>query len=399
MKKSMQKVEQILPDLTNVLDFDEVLDFDDIFSLLEKLLGNECTLINIQNKRYIQYSKGIKKYIILPKSVTYLGNPHPKFKKRIQIPRHFKNIYNSKKYSDYIFRVFGIYKYKDAIVICSFNPEQYFLRKSNNSSAHIYTTDLKKALKYGHHIKRDKNKNDIVLVTPNNMHLLFEVQPYKVAGESLELVKKLLETFPFNKSISVIDAVKEMKENNFKDWKQSEWVGFYVEYLMKKALKTLNVTSIIYLGDENINKNSENLDFDLFFENDKFFADLKASDIGAKKSIGNDLHSVRSAIQKYNKIWYIIFEHDTVKDSQVPKSDSLIEEWNKLKNNSKLNSYYKKLKHKIMLKNVIIIEYRDDNFDDNIETFNQGKQPDGSSRKTKLMINKNNKNIKIWEKE
>ncbi|WP_429994870.1 hypothetical protein [Mycoplasmopsis bovis] len=44
---------------------------------------------------------------------------------------------------------------------------------------------------------------------------------------------------------------------------------------------------------------------------------------------------------------------------------------------------------------MIIIEYRDDNFDDNIETFNQGKQPDGSSRKTKLMINKNNKNIKI----
>ncbi|WP_235672475.1 hypothetical protein [Mycoplasmopsis bovis] len=77
MKKSMQKVEQILPDLTNVLDFDEVLDFDDIFSLLEKLLGNECTLINIQNKRYIQYSKGIKKYIMIAKICDISRQPTP----------------------------------------------------------------------------------------------------------------------------------------------------------------------------------------------------------------------------------------------------------------------------------------------------------------------------------
>ncbi|WP_429981861.1 hypothetical protein [Mycoplasmopsis bovis] len=41
--------------------------------------------------------------------MTYLGNPHPKFKKRIQIPRHFKNIYNSKKYAgfDYFWGLFG----------------------------------------------------------------------------------------------------------------------------------------------------------------------------------------------------------------------------------------------------------------------------------------------------
>lgn len=50
-------------------------------------LGEEkCSTETILGKKVFVYKTNNKKYILLHKAILYLGNPHPIFKKRIQMP-------------------------------------------------------------------------------------------------------------------------------------------------------------------------------------------------------------------------------------------------------------------------------------------------------------------------
>ena len=45
-----------------------------------------------------------------------------------------------------------------------------------------------------------------------------------------------------------------------------------------------------------------------------FYGDLKASDLKKKEAPGNDQTNTLDAISKHGRLWYIIYEHDTIKD-------------------------------------------------------------------------------------
>ena len=61
--------------------------------LLVNVLGNdESEIITISPRKYlVQYKKNDKTVHILYRALTYLGNPHPIFKKRSQFPDWFQD--------------------------------------------------------------------------------------------------------------------------------------------------------------------------------------------------------------------------------------------------------------------------------------------------------------------
>ncbi|TQC51282.1 hypothetical protein E1I18_03405 [Mycoplasmopsis mucosicanis] len=400
MKQKIKSI-QINENFETVSDFDQVLNFRQIYQLLGSLLdSNSLQIININGRKYIEYKHNSRSFIILPKSITYLGKPHPLHKKRIQISKHFQSLYFSQKYSNHIFVILGVYKYNKTTIFCTFQSSQYMKKSSNNSSAHLNTDDILNTLKKGVYTRVDRYGNVVNFYDIYHLSSVFDTKDeYKYEEvRDFKFIEKLVSLLPLNKEINVLDAVKEMKEANDPNWRQSEWPGFYLEYLIKNALINDANTEIKYLGDERINKNKKNLDFDLFFEQKMFFADIKSSDINEKWSLGNDKEHLMNAIEKYKRFWYIIFEHKTIKDKDLPVNQRLVYEWNKLKKSDKEDSYWKKLKNTVEYKNVIVVELNNHNFEKNIQLFKQGKQPDGSKRKVKVSIDKSNKQIVIYKK-
>ena len=134
------------------------------------------------------------------------------------------------------------------------------------------------------------------------------------------------------------------------------------------------------------------LDFDLLFKESNFYGDLKASDITKHEAPGNDQESVLQAITKYGKLWYIIYEHDTIKDTdrnnEMAKARMTLigtpyVEGGKI-------SYSSRMKHSVNFRRMRIYELNRINMNDALSAFNQGHQPDGSARKAKFLINKSN---------
>lgn len=76
----MKEIEQIFGDKV-VLDFDKKLSKTQIIEVLKKDFG---VLKNNKNPYECFVNKDIKLFV---KQITYLGNPHPIFKKRIQISK------------------------------------------------------------------------------------------------------------------------------------------------------------------------------------------------------------------------------------------------------------------------------------------------------------------------
>ena len=104
-------------------------------------------------------------HLILFKNVTYLGHPHPFFKKRIQIPGTWRVHMSSPK--TIILGVYTQTKQKEGELIVVYANADFVNKKANNSSAHIYTSDLKKADSEGYFSKVDKKNNFIQVFKKN----------------------------------------------------------------------------------------------------------------------------------------------------------------------------------------------------------------------------------------
>ena len=114
--------------------------------------------ISLKSKEYIVYNN----ILLLIKQITYLGNPHPQNKKRIQIPTDWKNVYELAINERYSPRYIGIYTYNGNTIFVDFNPEIYLQRDGWNSSAHIAVDKIQEATIDGKCEFRDKNGNYIV---------------------------------------------------------------------------------------------------------------------------------------------------------------------------------------------------------------------------------------------
>ena len=87
-------------------------------------------------------------------------------------------------------------------------------------------------------------------------------------------------------------SVLEMKENNFNQWKQMEWIGFYFEFLCEKYLKNVMKFKKIKYG---------NVTFDGFLD---VPFDFKSHAINTEshKVIINDTEATIKAIEQYNYV-------------------------------------------------------------------------------------------------
>jgi hypothetical protein len=376
-------------------DKDQPLSKSQIKIHLSKIFGDSFVIKKINDKKFIVFRTiKNKEIVILPVSITYLGGngQHPIYKKRIQLPKWFKESTKDLIHLGYDVKYLGIYHYNNHLIFVDFNVNSYISKKMNNSSAHVYINDLYQTKEYKVFNKIDQNNNFITVINRNN--LTDYLNGFTKENTLFEVFEK------FNKIISsdwilASNEIKEQYENKWGHWKQTEWQGWYLEFKFFEFL-TFNKLNdkIIYTGSSN--KSKELLDFDLFFNEQNFFGDLKTSDKSKKESLGNDQLNFIRAVEKHGKFWYIIYEHETRKDSSnnfeatLFRSKYISELENKQLDEKKMLSYSKKMKHSIKFTNMVILELNPSNYKSVLVNFNQGKQPTGEKRKPKFLINKRN---------
>lgn len=395
------KSQQLRSDLSLEIDFDQVLTPSQIKEKLVFLLGEENCYNETISKREVFIYKNVHniKQVLLFANVSYLGGngTHPIFKKRMQLQKSFKEIVlKLENQSDYDVKFLGVYHYKGNIIFVDFVKDTYITKKMNNSSAHIYVNDLYQAMKNGIFHKIDKNDNVLYAVKYTKLkdYLNDNIAVENRITQVFELFNKFNNGFPFCKWLEAIKCVEEMKKKSWSQWAQSEWAGWFLEYKFYNYTKAQNTDSYCkYIRQ----KGASDLDFDLWFNEVQFYGDLKSESISTSAVLGNDKESIMEAINTYDRFWYIVYEHDTIKDKD--KNYEASEYINKLKlDNGKwqkgkpfdIHSYGNKLKHSVKYRKMYIIEVNRINFGEVLSDFNQGKQPNGDARKQKVSISKKN---------
>lgn len=367
----MKRVEQIFKD-NIVIDYDEKLSQKQIIDIL----NSDFKLLNKSNP-YICFFKQ-KKIKLYVKQITYLGHPHLAFKKRIQISRGWQYGLRDK----FAF-LLGIYKYKETILYVLFDKKNFIQRNTNNSSAHVSTFDLLSAQQKGIFTKKDIRGNLITCLRRD----LLSVFLSRIVNNEIILSKEILlfENFKLNldKSYSGIQCYKEMIFEKYRNKFQPEWFGFYLEYKFEKFLEeNPSYKSICFYQSK---KSKNEIDLDLNFNNE-FLGDLKTHSNDSGAILGNDLANVYNALEKYEKLWYIVFNHDTILDAE--RGFEVTKFWNDVLKKKNLMSYSKRMKHSVVLTNLMILEINKYN-QIYLSKFNQGINSNSLPRNPKIKINKN----------
>lgn len=388
----MAKIVEQIDSLGNLIN-----DYDQKESSSKKLYEMFSEVLNADvirhnNKNLLQYGKNI----IVFKQVTYLGNPHPLYKKRVQIPKWFPEIY--KEYTSLGYKVFfmGTYSYEGNMLLFNFHLDTYIGNKSNNSSAHVLINDIYQATKNGYYKKIDKNNNVIECFKPEYFDAVINNKIFE--NKEFKVIDTFNKEFEFNKVLHVMKCVPEMYEAEWPDRNQGEWPGFYLEYRYDKFLKQNELEDIMQFQKV---KTDESFDFDIFFPLGDFYGDLKSSTNEKDVSPGNDKESLDSYLMLEKKFWYLVYEHDTVLAKNNENKATIA--WNefryengykKLNNdvkNGKIDwmlSYKNRLKESVTYTGMFVLEINNANKHLVFLDFNQGQQPDGAKRKGKYMIKK-----------
>jgi hypothetical protein len=384
--------EQIRTDLSLDIELDKRLTSKQKDEIIENVLCKENIRIMKHNSsKYYIYNNSKKNIVLLVSQITYLGAPHPEFKKRMQLKNWYLDVIEKYKHMDnYEVKFLGIYKYKENIIFVDFDKTNYIKRNLNNSSAHVYTNDLFQAMKLGQFRKEDSKNNIITSVKLTEFKKYLD-NDFNNSNNILELFKKFNNGLPFGKWLNAFEIMIYLHKENSNDWAQSEWAGFFIEHEFEKFTKNNNVENIMkYIK----NKRTGTFDFDIWFEEDNYYGDLKASDINKLEAPGNDKDTFVECINKYDKFWYIIYEHETKKDSdedgyattkQINNYKYINGKWPNSKEYDEL-SYFSRMKKEINFKMMHIIELNRINYRDILNDFNQGRQPSGESRKVKFKI-------------
>lgn len=388
--------EQLTAEYNIVVDKDTPLSHTKQMDLILSLLGNNVSLKTILGRKVVLFEYQGRKTIILTKAITYLGNPHPVFKKRIQIPYDWISYSEEAIENGYDVRFVGIYHYKGFSVFVDFEKDTYLRRQCNNSSAHVYVNDLYQGATKDYFHKTDNNGNVIHVIS---LHFLKQYMEGKRPKNHLvNIFEKFNQSFVFGTQLTARDAITEMRQRGWSQWKQAEWVGWYLEYRFSEFVKPKDIaqyicyTALSHKKADNINI----FDFDLFFPIDAFYGDLKASDIEKHQTPGNDQEAFVNCVNRYGRFWYVIYEHSTEKDSNHnfeatkfrnqfihKECRTPVAEYDEM-------SYHRRMKHSVVFKRMFILELNRINFHQVLSEFNQGHQPDGSPRAKKFIINKQN---------
>lgn len=380
MRLSELKVEQINSNNEVITDYSEILS------------SNELNQIILENFKDTYYDNGQicgrfdkYNYAIYSKNISYLGIPHPVFKKRIQIPSNFLKIYDDNANINIQTLLIGVYKYRDVLLFCDFDTKTYVNNKLNNSSAHVSTLDLSKGLELGFFQKRDKKGNDITIFTCDHILEYFE---YKFNHTEIECKMEIVNTFDkFFDSVAKdwfgIECYKEMIEANYNNKYQPEWAGFYLEYLLNEYIIDHHLYDIVRYEQ---NKTNDGVDLDLYFSKINSYGDLKAHSESSSAVLGNDLKTIEKLVQEGN-VYYIVCNHDTVLDKN--KDFVTTKYWNSVQNKDDNLSYSNKMKYEVHLKSYYILEINKNNYK-YVDIYNQGVNSDGKPRNPKISISTKN---------
>lgn len=374
----MKKVEQVTIDGDVVVDYDQPLKGSEIY----KFLSNKFKMVS--NKKsspfIIEYKDKIVALYI--KNITYLGHPHPIFKKRIQIPHKFIETLN--EYENVI--LLGIYRYNNHYILSNFDYEKYKNNQANNSSAHVNTIDILKAVENEIFEKIDKNENKITCFTENK---IIEVFDSVLKLNNLFYENELTVFKKFNEYISKRwygkYVYEEMIREGYNNAYQAEWVGFFLEYKFEKFLEN-NPLFMKYCKFIS-NKKTYDIDLDLYFPRKNYYGDLKTHTRFTNIQ-GNDKETIDKVISNYKKFWYIVYSHTTILDKN--RDHIVTKYWNKkinenYKKNKSEYSYGSRMKNNIVFKDMNVLEVNNFNLK-YLKIYNQGKNSNGKPRKPKIMI-------------
>lgn len=392
--------EQITLDKSLVVAQDQPLSDKQLQAHLINVLGkSKCRILTVPPRKWVlEFTDNRKIYHLLVRTCTYLGNPHPIFKKRVQLPLWFNEYTNTikKKNPNIDIRYIGVYHYGDEhhgdnLIFVDFKKDTYLAKKGHNSSAHVYTNDLFQAMTYGVFSKEDQFGNTITAIRKDcfNDYLL---NRQRQSTNLFDLFRRFNCGFSFGQWIKALDTIKEMHQNEWHQWRQAEWAGWFLEYKFNKFTIEENVThQMRYVGSSL--KREGDLDFDIRFEEANFYGDLKASDITKNETPGNDQKNLIECIYQFDKFWYVIYEHETIKDSEALNYEATrgrnryIKSVDPSYEKDEL-SYHERMKSKVKFVKMSIVELNRINFREALTDFHQGRQPNGSARALKFNINK-----------
>lgn len=381
MQKSNVKVEQVYCGGV-VEDYGEILSPKEITDVLLSYFPNA----KVDETGNIYGTIYGKDYCVFPKNISYLGIPHPIYKKRIQIPNSFLDLYNKNKRKGITTLLIGIYSYRDTLLFCDFDTSKYVYNKINNSSAHVYTIDLLNGYRNGLFKKKDNRQNIITVFNKNNIEDFLNNKIEDNHSSGVDVFDTLDEFFSsMYKEWYGLECYAEMIEKGFNNKHQPEWPGFYLEFKLKEYLEThedkMNIIKYVQ------NKKQGDIDLDLYFPKLKMYGDLKMHSNLSGAIQGNDYQTIMD-ITDEQSIYYVVCNHETVKDKD--KNYEVTEYWNNILNKDDKRSYGSKMKNSVRLTSYYILEINKYNRE-YLTQFNQGKNSDGSPREPKIMIS--NKNI------
>ena len=311
--------------------------------------------------------------------------------------------------------ILGVYtqtKQKEDELIVVYANADFVNKKANNSSAHIYASDLKKAGSEGYFSKVDKKNNFVQVFKKNEFDkfiksLSKDTNKIRTLNDQKEwyqnfsdkFYQKNIKTNPkkvcvdyaktiLNKNWNGKTAYNEMVKVNYRNMLQAEWPGFYNEFLFEKFIKREGYDKIVSVH----NKDTE-LDLDLtFLKNTEkvFLGDLKTHTTATKAIITNDQNVIDKAVKKHGKVWFFVAEHDTEKD--LDHKLVVRDHWNKLKKEKGIGNptanYANRMKNNVTIKNVLILEITTDNHQ-YLSDFQTGMlNSNGTPRASKYKINK-----------
>ncbi len=323
-------------------------------------------------------------FCICFKNISYLGTPHPIYKKRIQIPKTFINMYFENKNITIKTFFIGVYNYKNNLIFVDFNTSNYINNKGHNSSAHVLTIDLVNATLKGIYRKNDINNNQITAFTPDYIDTFLQSKLYDTVNLKSDIVNIFDKFFAsISKNWYAINCYQEMIRDNFNQKFQPEWPGFYLEYKFSKYIDNNNLNDIVTYKQ---NKKNGDIDLDLFFPKTMSYGDLKAHSITSSAIQGNDYNTIMDVV-KNHPIYYIVFNHSTIKDSDNDYKVTFY--WNSVQNKKNIKSYSTKMKASVKLQSYMILEINKTNVR-YLSEFKQGHNSNGKSRQPKIMIKKRN---------
>lgn len=386
----MKKVEQVQKNGNIITDYDQTLTPKQIDSLMKELFE---PVLEKDGKQYLLY----KKIGLLACNVTYLGPPHPIYKKRIQLKPYYLD-YLAKNSANGIKTFYvGIYTYNKTRLFVVFEPSTYAGKKSHNSSAHVYTINLQYAQRAGEFSKIDKFGNKIHVFLTNDFIRFIKKEGGEVLATSYEDMLKVINDYvgAFANKIpskwNGIDCYKEMVEAKDNNAKQGEWQGWYFEYLFKKYLKENKIKEISWHND----KKDSGIDLDIKFNNKEWtYGDLKAHQLDSS-ILGNSFDSFDAVISHGGTVYYICCVYKAEKDSdhdyQVTKYwDQL--RGGKYKENDYSdieNGYGKRMKYSVTPHHLEVLKIDDVTYSILKKSpFAQGLNSNGTERKPKLQIKK-----------